>query len=197
MATQAARRAGTVARLVQATADALCDLGYARTTVAAICKRADLSQGALFRHFPSRIALVASTARGIGEQHLAGFADALGTGDTDWAEVVVLVRSLCRSRSHAAWHEVMVAARTDPALRDAVASVVADFESAVREAVAALVTAERADTALVALLSVMHAFDSEAVTVPIFCNVDVEAKRTPWAEGVLRAAFSSQLPSGS
>jgi AcrR family transcriptional regulator len=189
MATQAARRAGTVARLVQATADALCDLGYARTTVAAICERADLSQGALFRHFPSRIALVASTARHIGDQHLAGFAGALASGDPDWAGVVTLIRSLCRSRAHAAWHEVMVAARTDPALRDAVASVVADGESAVREAVAALVAAERADTALVALLSVMHAFDSEAVTVPIYGNAAVEQARLRWAEAVLRGAF--------
>ena len=43
--------------------------------------------------------------------------------------MVEVIRAVCRSGHHAAWHEVMVAARTDPKLRVAVADGLARFES--------------------------------------------------------------------
>ena len=190
MATQAERRAATIARLVDATVETLVAEGYARTTVKAICDRAGLSQGALFRQFDTRLDLIARAVQVIGERHLARFADALPPPDAprapDWSRVVRLVRDLCRSDTHAAWHEVMVAARTDAGLRAAVSMVLRDFEAAVQAMVP--VHPDREAAVAAAMLSVMHCFDSEAVTVAVYGNPAIEAKRLAWAAETLRRA---------
>ncbi len=194
MATQAERRAATIARLVDATIETLVAEGYARTTVKAICDRAGLSQGALFRQFDTRLDLIARAVQVIGERHLAGFADALPPPDAprapDWSRVVRLVRDLCRSDTHAAWHEVMVAARTDAGLRAAVSTVLRDFEAAVLGSVRAMVPVhpDREAAVAAAMLSVMHCFDSEAVTVAVYGNAAIEAARLTWAAETLRRA---------
>jgi hypothetical protein len=101
--------------------------------------------------------------------------------------MVEVIRAVCRSRNHAAWHEVMVAARTDPKLRVAVADVLARFESSVLDLVrlAVPVPAEREVRVATAVLSVMHMFDSEAVTVVVKPNPAIEESRGVWATGIL------------
>jgi len=56
--TQAERTASTRARLLDATLECLCDLGYARTTTPEIARRAGLSRGAQLHHFPTKAELV-------------------------------------------------------------------------------------------------------------------------------------------
>ncbi len=60
--TQAERRAETRLALLDATLACLSELGYARTTTTEVVRRAELSQGALFAHFPTKSALVAAAA---------------------------------------------------------------------------------------------------------------------------------------
>jgi len=60
--TQQQRRAGTRARLLAATQTGLVERGYAGTTTTEVCRRAELSQGALFKHFASKGELLAATA---------------------------------------------------------------------------------------------------------------------------------------
>ena len=74
--TQAERREATIARLLDATIDALAERGYAGASVAEICRRAGLSQGALFRHFDTRHAVIGAATDEIGRRHLARFVDA-------------------------------------------------------------------------------------------------------------------------
>lgn len=193
MPTQAERRAATIQKLVEATIDALSEVGYANTTVKAICARAGLSQGALFRQFDTRLDLVARAVQTIGQRHLAAFSDVFAPGAAlDFKRVVQMIHDLCRTPTHAAWHEVMVAARTDSGLKAAVSAVLADFEAAIIGAVQALapVPPERELRAVTAVLSVMHMFDSEAVTVPIKASADIEQARLDWAAEFLAAELS-------
>src|SRR5262245_24366442 len=59
---QTPRGAETRARLPAATQAALVERGYAGTTTTEVCRRAGVSQGALFKHFVSKGELLAATA---------------------------------------------------------------------------------------------------------------------------------------
>jgi AcrR family transcriptional regulator len=69
---QRERREETRGRLLAATQAALVELGYAGATTTAICRRAGVSQGALFKHFASKGELLAATA----ERLFGGLIDA-------------------------------------------------------------------------------------------------------------------------
>lgn len=122
--TQADRRAATVRRLLAAATDALVEVGYAAASTPAICRRAGVSQGGLFRHFPTREALMVAVAADVGEQVLAAYRAAFSrrraTGDP-LALALALLRAACRSRPNQAWYELAIAARTDAKLRAAIA----------------------------------------------------------------------------
>ncbi|PUA81909.1 TetR/AcrR family transcriptional regulator [Nocardioides currus] len=126
---QAERREETISRLLDAVEVVVDAAGYAHTTVAAVCEEAGLSQGALFRHFPHRRALLVATAERVAERQTDEFA-AQFAGVTLSAETVhdalLALRRLVRSRSNQVWHELVRAARTDAELR-------ADLEPALRD----------------------------------------------------------------
>lgn len=56
--TQAERRASARERLERAAIDALVQVGASGASTTEICRRAELSQGALFQHYPSKQALL-------------------------------------------------------------------------------------------------------------------------------------------
>lgn len=56
--TQEERRTTARATLIKAAQDCLTELGFVRTTLSAICKRAGMSSGALTHHFPSKNAII-------------------------------------------------------------------------------------------------------------------------------------------
>jgi hypothetical protein len=108
------------------------------------------------------------------------------------AAILALARELARSEPHAAWHEVMVAARTDPALAEAVAPVLRRYEAALVAFAHSLLPAGHPDPARVEVLTltVLHAFDSEAVTRKVHRNQEVEEARLRWAVAALEAALA-------
>lgn len=57
--TQAERRQQTLQKLHEATVECIVNKGFSRLTTADIAEAADLSQGALFRYYPSKTAAVA------------------------------------------------------------------------------------------------------------------------------------------
>lgn len=118
--TQAARRADTRRRLLDAAVGTLVDAGYAATTTTAVCARAGVSQGALFKHFPTKGALVAAAAEHLLADLLASyrtaFARAARRDDRVSAAVAALDGIFASPRLHAAF-DLYVAARTDAALR--------------------------------------------------------------------------------
>ncbi len=120
--TQRERRESTIRKLLDAGCDALIEVGYAGATVQEICTRAGVSQGGLFRHFPSHEALLVAVAADVGDRILAKYRRdfvALRDHDEPLAVAVKLVRKHCRSSLNQAWFELAVAARTTPSLRAA------------------------------------------------------------------------------
>jgi AcrR family transcriptional regulator len=128
MATQAQRRTFARARLLEAATGCLVDAGYAELTTTAVAKRAGLSQGALFRYFPSKQRLLAATA-----EHLFGelrqlyerrFAAAARKGTVTPVDALRLLCELLQDPRYLAALELHTAARTDPALRASLDPVV-------------------------------------------------------------------------
>ena len=128
--TQEQRREGTIRKLLDAAADALIEDGYAAASVQRICERAELSQGALFRHFATREELMVAVGRDVGEQTLAKYRrefEALRHHEEPLALAIRLVRDRCRSRTNQAWYELAMAARTSATLRKGLRPVAAQY----------------------------------------------------------------------
>lgn len=125
---QQQRREASRRRLLDATAEVLIAQGYAGASIQAIVERAGLSQGALFRHFENRLALMRAVANDIGDRLLERYIErfrALQPGaDQDWLLLSLeLLRDNCRSPLQQAWFELLMAARTDAALHQTLAPV--------------------------------------------------------------------------
>lgn len=167
--TQQERRETTIRKLLDAATETLIDVGHAEASVQRICERAGLSQGALFRHFPTREALMVAVGEHVGAQILARvrkkFA-ALSAGDEDLGAAIALVRDACRSKLNQAWYELSMAARTNPTLRKGIEPVARryfeDITGLARELLPGL--AARFGPAFdVLVTSVIALFDGEAV----------------------------------
>ncbi len=126
---QAQRRAATRAALLDATLDSLVELGYARTTTQGIAARAGLSRGAQLHHFPTKELLVVAAV-----EHLALKRDVEIRATRDRAHALELLADTFTGPLFLAALELWVAARTDPALREALVPL----ERAVHENLTAL-----------------------------------------------------------
>ena len=133
--TQGERRATTRQGLLDATIESLVEAGYSGTTTTEVCRRAGVSQGALFKHFATKAELVAATA----EHLFANLGDLFRAGlppldaRTDRAAVVVqqLWTVFQQPRLEAAF-ELYVAARTDAELARRLAPVSEDHSENIR-----------------------------------------------------------------
>lgn len=129
--TQAERRDATISRLLAATSTCLDARGYAGTTTAAVCAEAGLSQGALFRHFPTRMALLVATAEHVAQTNVAAFRELVDAPVSDVEQltgVLGLLRSIVLSPANQTWRELLVAARSDAALREALTPARQSFQ---------------------------------------------------------------------
>ncbi|MGJ9412820.1 TetR/AcrR family transcriptional regulator [Aeromicrobium sp. CF4.19] len=178
--TQAQRREATVAALVDATVTCLAERGYAGTTTAEVGRRAGVSAGGLFRHFPSRLDLVLAAADTVRARQFDDFREGLlAATEVTVQECLVLLRRACRAPMNAAWYELLVAARHDADLRDGLAPLVERYHREIaaigRELpVAATVPADELDTLL---MSVVHLLDGEAVTAGVLSHPEQEDRR--------------------
>jgi AcrR family transcriptional regulator len=120
--TQADRKAATRSALLDATIRSLVDLGYARTTTTEIVNRASLSQGALFKHFPTKEALLAVAAAELCASLFPKFRKAMRTHRAGKDPIERAIRglwSVFETDEVRVLHELYAAAPTEPALRDA------------------------------------------------------------------------------
>lgn len=124
--TQEERREATRRALLAAAIECLADEGLAGTTTGAVCARAGVSQGALFKHFPTKGALLAAAAEHLFahlvDEFRAGLARFVGPQDRAEAAVRRLWEIFQQPRLHAAF-ELYNAARTDPELGERLAPV--------------------------------------------------------------------------
>ncbi|HEV7558454.1 MAG TPA: TetR/AcrR family transcriptional regulator [Kofleriaceae bacterium] len=118
--TQLERRTETTRRLLDAATDSLIELGYAGASIQAICERAGVSQGGLFRHFPTRETLMVAVGEDVADRILATYAkkfESLRDREQPLVVAMRLVREQCRSRLNQAWYELAIASRTNASLR--------------------------------------------------------------------------------
>jgi AcrR family transcriptional regulator len=137
VATQQERRAGTRRALLDAAASVLVECGLVGCTTAAVTSRASVSNGALFRHFPTRLDLLAATVEHVlvrlrddYERTFAG----LSAADTapDVGTVLELLWSAMSDPELAAVVELYAQARTDTELLAAILPIVAEHGEYVR-----------------------------------------------------------------
>ena len=136
---QEERSAQTRRRLLDATVDCLFDRGYAGTTTAEIASRAGLSKGAQLHHFPTKEHLVASALEYVFDLRLRASSDpeVIANLPKDrkqrLAAIVDMLVPVYESRVFYAWLELVVASRTDIALRSAVRKVSERYSEQVLE----------------------------------------------------------------
>ncbi|MCP4808655.1 MAG: TetR family transcriptional regulator [Proteobacteria bacterium] len=110
-------------RLMVATIECLSELGYRGTTTTVVCRKAGVSRGAMLHHFPSRHELMVGAVERVMAQRRQ---------DMELADPVEGMWSVVEGAATEAWLELVVAARTDPALRARVVEMTEGLREAAR-----------------------------------------------------------------
>jgi AcrR family transcriptional regulator len=185
--TQQQRREETIARLLDASIETIIEVGYARTSAALIAKRARVSDGAIFRHFPTMRDLMAATLNEAGRRQLeevaTRFAD-IPTGTPALEEALTIISDVIGNPTNTVIHELWVAARTDEKLRDTLREVMAVYVAKIYDAARAVPSAEELKAlgeenfaALVAVL--INSFDGAAMFRNVLTQPEIEERRIP------------------
>jgi len=131
--TQEMRSAETRRKLVDATLDALMDLGYQNTSTLEIVRRAGVSRGALVHHFPSKADLVAAAAEQMLERatdEIRELAANVRSAGMTLDDFVDHLWGMFSGRLFYITLEYVTRARTDPDLREKLSPVVVKFHRA-------------------------------------------------------------------
>jgi AcrR family transcriptional regulator len=120
------RSAETKRKLLDATIEALVELGWAGTSTTEVVRRAGVSRGAQVHHYPTKQELVLAAVEHLLLRRVEEFETAFKGLDarrrTPGAALELLWRS-CFGANFEAWLELAVAARTDPLLHGRVVEV--------------------------------------------------------------------------
>lgn len=133
--TQEERSTRMRARLLDATVDCLARLGYAGTTTTEIAKRARVSRGAQLHHYPRKEDLVIASVEHVFRLRLEEFGKAFASvpPETDRRPIAVdLLWKMLQGPVFHAWLELVVAARTDKPLREALSAMNERFQGDIK-----------------------------------------------------------------
>ena len=139
--TQQQRREDTIARLLDASIATIIEVGYARASAKVITQRAQVSDGALFRHFPTMGDFMAATAQEAGRRLFelaASGSPRYRATNRRSKTALTIVRDVTASPTNTVIYELMVAARTDEKLRDTLQDVMAVYIANIYETVRAV-----------------------------------------------------------
>lgn len=117
--TQAERKEQMILRLKKTVICCLVEVGYNKTTTQLIAKTAEVSQGAIFRHFSNREALIVATANSLSEWMIDDYRQNIAKAnlaDFDVDTSLKTLKKIIGSDFHIAWIELMYAVRTDDSL---------------------------------------------------------------------------------
>jgi AcrR family transcriptional regulator len=131
-------------KLLDASAELLAERGYSRLSTAAVAERAGVAHGTLFKHFPTKSALMAATTERVLEDVIGEFlkmAREFAGQPEPIDHALHAVWSLFRSERLQATLELYVAARTDEALREALRPIFTMHRSAFLSAARTLLPA--------------------------------------------------------
>ncbi|SDH95193.1 DNA-binding transcriptional regulator, AcrR family [Actinokineospora alba] len=177
---QQERRETTIGLLIDATIDTISEVGYAQTSLGAVCERSGVSKGGLFRHFDSRLDLVVAAAEEVARRHTqsvrARFAELRAPTIADAMRVM---RERHRAVDNVVWFELLVAARTDPALRSRLSATWQWFFAEIQQIARTVRGTEVFSDADLELLvnTLEHTFDGETIRREIAPDPVVEDRR--------------------
>lgn len=182
--TQKERREETVARLLEASIVTIAELGYARASAGVITKRAELSDGALFRHFATMGDFMAATAEEVLRRQIELFGKRVAKlpADEPMLEgVLTILGELTSNRTNAVLYELMIAARTDEGLRRTMQRVLEEYQVKIYEVAQSLPIAAQFPSELFPMLVMMlsNVFDGAAILRPVLRIPEIEAGRIP------------------
>ena len=194
--TQQQRREETIARLLDASIATIIDVGYARASAAEITKRAQVSDGALFRHFATMSDFMAATAYEVMRRQLevgAKLVAEIPAGKPPLESVLTILRDITGNPTNTVMYELMVAARTDERLRATLKEVLAVYSVKIYEATRAVLSADELEAfgeenfaALVAVL--VNTFDGAAIFRHVLTHPEIEERRILLLTSLLNAA---------
>jgi AcrR family transcriptional regulator len=196
--TQQQRREETVARLLDASIDTIIEVGYARASAAVIAKRAQVSDGALFRHFPTMGDFMAATAREVMRRQLGLFTKQVAeipASQPALEAALTIMRDVTGNPTNTVMYELLIAARTDEKLKATLQEVLTEYAANIYDVARSLPGADQVpeDTfvALVAILT--NTFDGAAIVRAVLPQPDIEAGRI----ALLSALLNGLLPTES
>jgi AcrR family transcriptional regulator len=180
--TQQQRREETIARLLDASIDSIIDVGYARASAAVIAKRAQVSDGALFRHFPTMGDFMAATAREVMRRQLDSFTKQVAeipAGKPALQAALTIMRDITGNPTNAVMYELMVAARTDEKLRTTLQEVLTEYAANIYDVARALPGADQfpEDTFIALVAIITNTFDGAAIVRAVMPQPDLEDNR--------------------
>lgn len=180
--TQSQRKEETVRKLFDATRESLIEVGYANTSVSQICQRSGVSHGGLFRHFASRIELIIAVAQDVSNKLIDLYQlrfEELTTADDPFETALVLLRQNCRERDNQAWFELLVAARGDATLQEAMVPIWLENRSRTLEYASRVypnLRETRPDFESF-IESIINQFHGEAINAFIFSDGEADERR--------------------
>ncbi len=113
---QSLKSAQTRARVIEATIRCIVKVGYANTTTPQVAAEAGLSRGAMLHHFENGAAVIKAAIVELHEKRLRAFRRAADTGEHDTAALVQAYWRQLQRPAFVAFHELALAARTNPEL---------------------------------------------------------------------------------
>ena len=192
--TQQQRREETVARLLDASIATIVEVGYARASAAVITKRADVSVGALFRHFETMGDFMAATAYEVLRRQLELFTKQVAQIPADGPAieaVLEILRDITGNPTNAVMYELMIAARTDEKLRATLQHVLTEYGTKIFEAAHALPGTENVPEETLAILAatLTNTFDGAAIVRAVMPLPDIDAQQIPLLASLLSEAY--------
>lgn len=180
--TQQQRREDTIARLLDASIEIIIEMGYARASAAIIAKRAGLSVGALFRHYPTMGDFMAATGYEVLRRQLERFSKQVAqipAGEPTLPAVLLVLRDITASDTNAVLYELMVAARTDEKLRATLRDVLIEYSAKIFETAGAVTPTDQLcdDTRAAVTAILTNTFDGAAILRPVLPDADFEARK--------------------
>jgi len=196
------RREATRARVVDAAVATLAERGYAGITIARVVELAAISVGGLYRHFPTLIDLLLAASDEIRNRQLGEFRDGLAeVGSLSEEECIDLLRAVRRKPVSGAWYDLQIGARSDPELRARLHVHTEAYQNEVLASARNLPVASdwEPEAFDVAILSLIHILDGEALSAAVRDQGAVEEYRTRMLAAVLRGepipgAPAAQVP---
>jgi AcrR family transcriptional regulator len=192
--TQQQRREETVSKLLDASVDTIVEVGYARASAAVIAKRAEVSDGALFRHFPTMGDFMGATAHEVMRRQLDVFTKRVAEIPADQPAleaVLTILRDVTGNATNAVMYELLIAARTDEKLRATLQDVMATYIANIFDIAKGLPGADRfpPDEFATIVATLVNAFDGASLVRAVLPSSDIEERRIRLLSSLLEGAL--------